>query len=84
MEKNGTQRVWLRKINRTFAFIQKVGYNILYLIREEKLVLRMKEKNSMRQRIIDSAWELFYEKGYEETTIMDIVQKSGVAKRSFY
>ena len=44
----------------------------------------MKEKNSMRQRIIDSAWELFYEKGYEETTIMDIVQKSGVAKGSFY
>lgn len=44
----------------------------------------MKEKNSMRQRIIDSAWELFYEKGYDETTIMDIVQKSGVAKGSFY
>lgn len=44
----------------------------------------MKKKNSMRQRIIDSAWELFYEKGYEETTIMDIVQKSGVAKGSFY
>ncbi|MDO4473244.1 MAG: TetR/AcrR family transcriptional regulator [Eubacteriales bacterium] len=38
----------------------------------------------MRQRIIDSAWELFYEKGYDETTIMDIVQKSGVAKGSFY
>lgn len=44
----------------------------------------MKEKISMRERIIESAWSLFYEKGYEQTTIMDIIEKSGVSKGSFY
>lgn len=44
----------------------------------------MAEKQSMRERIIESAWELFYEKGYEQTTINDIIEKSGVSKGSFY
>lgn len=44
----------------------------------------MKEKISMREKIIESAWSLFYEKGYEQTTIMDIIEKSGVSKGSFY
>lgn len=44
----------------------------------------MKEKNGMREKIIESAWALFYEKGYEQTTIMDIIEKSGVSKGSFY
>lgn len=44
----------------------------------------MKEKISMRERIIESAWALFYEKGYEQTTIQDIIEKSDVSKGSFY
>ena len=30
------------------------------------------------------AWKLFHEKGYDETTIDDIIQESGTSKGSFY
>ncbi|MCR4955853.1 MAG: TetR/AcrR family transcriptional regulator [Lachnospiraceae bacterium] len=42
------------------------------------------EKITLKERIIECAWELFYEKGYDETTIVDIIEKSNVAKGSFY
>lgn len=39
---------------------------------------------TLRQRIIDSAWELFYEKGYANTTINEIIRKAGTSKGGFY
>lgn len=39
---------------------------------------------TLRQRIIDSAWELFYEKGYANTTIKEIIEKAGTSKGGFY
>ena len=46
----------------------------------------MPRKNSRntRGRIISAAWKLFYEQGYEETTVEDIVFESGTSKGSFY
>lgn len=41
-------------------------------------------KKDLRQTILEKAFELFYEKGYEETTIADIIERSGVARGSFY
>lgn len=41
-------------------------------------------KKDTRQTIIEKAFELFYEKGYEDTTIADIIERSGVARGSFY
>lgn len=35
-------------------------------------------------RIISAAWKLFYEQGYEDTTVEDIVFESGTSKGSFY
>lgn len=35
-------------------------------------------------RIIRAAWELFYEKGYDDTTVDDIVARSRSSKGSFY
>ena len=35
-------------------------------------------------KIINAAWELFYENGYESTTIEDIVERSETSKGSFY
>ena len=35
-------------------------------------------------RIISAAWKLFYEQGYEETTVEDIVFESETSKGSFY
>ena len=46
----------------------------------------MPRKNSRntKGRIISAAWKLFYEQGYEETTIEDIVTESATSKGSFY
>ena len=38
----------------------------------------------MKRRIVDAAWELFYEKGYDDTTVEDIIKLSDTSKGSFY
>ena len=42
------------------------------------------EKDSLRQTIMDAAWDLFYKKGYENTTINDIIRQAGTSKGGFY
>lgn len=45
------------------------------------------KKNSNRNtkgRIISAAWKLFYEQGYENTTIEDIIFESETSRGSFY
>ncbi len=37
-----------------------------------------------KSKIISAAWKLFYEKGYDRTTVEDIVRLSGTSKGSFY
>ncbi|OEF97102.1 TetR/AcrR family transcriptional regulator [Desulfuribacillus alkaliarsenatis] len=37
-----------------------------------------------KQELLTAALELFYEKGYEKTTINDIINKVGVSKGAFY
>jgi len=46
----------------------------------------MPRKNirNTRGRIISAAWKLFYEQGYEDTTVEDIVFESETSKGSFY
>ena len=34
--------------------------------------------------IVSAAWELFYEQGYDNTTVEDILAKSGTSKGTFY
>jgi len=48
--------------------------------------VRMPRKNTRntKGRIISAAWKLFYEQGYEETTVEDIVFESETSKGSFY
>lgn len=43
-----------------------------------------KNTRNTRGRIIAAAWKLFYEQGYEETTVEDIVFESETSKGSFY
>lgn len=40
----------------------------------------IKKGAELRQKIIDTAWELFYENGYENTTVNDIIRKVGTSK----
>ena len=44
---------------------------------------KKKERNT-KGKIINAAWDLFYEQGYENTTIEEIIEKSGTSKGSFY
>ena len=43
-----------------------------------------KNNNQVKSRIVSAAWNLFYEYGYENTTIDDIVEESHTSKGSFY
>ncbi len=41
-------------------------------------------RKDMKSRIIDAAWKLFREKGYEDTTLDNILEEAQIAKGSFY
>ena len=48
--------------------------------------VRMGKKNlrNTKGRIVSAAWKLFYEQGYEDTTVEDIIFESETSKGSFY
>ena len=46
--------------------------------------MERKEKRDVKSRIVTAAWQLFYEKGYNGTTVDDIIALSGTSKGSFY
>lgn len=43
-----------------------------------------KQKRNTKGKIISAAWELFYEQGYDDTTVEEIIERSGTSKGSFY
>ena len=43
-----------------------------------------KTARNTKGKIIVAAWKLFYEQGYDDTTIEEIIEESGTSKGSFY
>ena len=43
-----------------------------------------KNQKKTKSKIVSAAWKLFYEQGYEDTTIEEIIEESGTSKGSFY
>lgn len=43
-----------------------------------------KSGRNTRGRIISAAWQLFYQQGYDNTTVEEIIAASGTSKGSFY
>ncbi len=43
-----------------------------------------KTAKNTKGKIINAAWDLFYEQGYDDTTVEEIIEKSGTSKGSFY
>lgn len=41
-------------------------------------------RNTAKEKIIDAAWELFQEVGYENATVNDIIRRSGTSRGAFY
>lgn len=44
---------------------------------------RKNEKNT-RRKIVNAAWQLFYEQGYANTSVEEIIERSHTSKGSFY
>ena len=44
----------------------------------------MKNARNTKSRIVDAAWKLFYENGYENMTVEEIIWESGTSRGSFY
>lgn len=43
-----------------------------------------KTARNTKGKIVSAAWKLFYEQGYDDTTVDDIIYASGTSKGSFY
>lgn len=43
-----------------------------------------KKSRNTRGKIVSAAWKLFYQQGYDDTTIEEIVEESGTSRGSFY
>lgn len=43
-----------------------------------------KKQRNIKGKIVAAAWKLFYEQGYEDTTVEEIIEASGTSKGSFY
>ncbi|MDD2955115.1 MAG: TetR/AcrR family transcriptional regulator [Oscillospiraceae bacterium] len=43
-----------------------------------------KNVRNTKGRIVSAAWKLFYEHGYDDTTVEEIIAESGTSKGSFY
>ena len=43
-----------------------------------------RKRISTKSRIVKAAWNLFYKKGYEQTTVEDIISASKTSKGTFY
>lgn len=43
-----------------------------------------KNTRNTRRKIVNAAWKLFYEQGYDDTTVEEIISASATSKGSFY
>ncbi|MGE4485173.1 MAG: TetR/AcrR family transcriptional regulator [Oscillospiraceae bacterium] len=46
--------------------------------------MQKRKGRNTKKKIVSSAWKLFYEQGYDNTTVDDIIDDSGTSKGSFY
>ena len=44
----------------------------------------MEKKQNNRIKILNAAWQLFGEKGYDETTVDEIIEATNTSKGTFY
>lgn len=42
------------------------------------------DNKGVKARIVSAAWQMFHDKGYDQTTVDDIIEQSGTSKGSFY
>ena len=47
-------------------------------------IMSKKSLRNTKGKIITAAWDLFYDQGYDNTTVEEIIESSGTSKGSFY
>ena len=57
---------------------------IKFKISGELYILMKKNARNTKGKIVSAAWKLFYQQGYDNTTIEEIVEASGTSRGSFY
>lgn len=45
---------------------------------------KTEQAKTVKAKIVSAAWDLFHDKGYDHTTVDDIIELSGTSKGSFY
>ena len=43
-----------------------------------------RKRRTAKEKIIEAAWALFMEQGYEQTTLQEILDRAGTSKGAFY
>lgn len=56
----------------------------LYLYGERVSEMAKDKKRKTKKNIVSAAWRLFYEQGYDDTTVDEIIRASGTSKGTFY
>ena len=54
------------------------------IYKKVRIMEKSVKKKDVKSRIVAAAWQLFYEKGYNGTTVDDIIALSDTSKGSFY
>ena len=49
-----------------------------------EVAMSQKKTKTTKKKIVSAAWKLFYEQGYDNTTVDEIVERSETSKGSFY
>lgn len=73
-------------MNEYYSLTKAVRYVVVFVSSERRdtYVANTKEPEVRRQEILDTAMKLFYEKGYEKTSITDNAREMGVAQGLCY
>ena len=61
-------------------WISKIKFKTL----GELYIVMKKNSRNTKGKIVSAAWKLFYQQGYDNTTIEEIVEASGTSRGSFY
>ena len=77
-------KAFVRSSYRYAACLKRYQRNSTELYDKEAVFLKKKNTQNTKKKIVSAAWKLFYEQGYNGTTIDDIVSESGTSKGSFY